>query len=269
MKIIHFSDIHYGATGQNLEKLVDDVILHYKEHSVKPLIINSGDLVNDALESQMKSCRDHLIKLKDNGFEMLICPGNHDLKAKRGRVPVPNAQKMFNEYFSPLLPVGKNYYGEGANNLLKFPLIHRYDNYFFIGIDSNKTGNRKTARGVIGSVQIDELSEAIDKIQLENNEAIIIVYVHHHPFEFPFGYAGLGYKVMLLEDKDLLMEVLSGKANVLLFGHTHWNRRYSGHQEKYDINVVQLTAGTTWGKNIDWTEIDLSNYEVIGVSKPI
>src|SRR3954469_22511844 len=74
-RLVHLSDLHFGAHDQ---RLVEGV-----EHSVdalKPdLIVISGDFTQRARTEQFKEACRFLERLRDAGHEVLGVPGNHDV----------------------------------------------------------------------------------------------------------------------------------------------------------------------------------------------
>lgn len=258
MKIVHISDLHH-AKHNGVKKLITDIISYYKDTSEKPKIILTGDLVHSSLNKRkMAEVKIYLKKLIDNSFDLFICPGNHDLKIKG---VIGNSTKniaVFNKYFSPLLPQNNNYNGEEDNDLLHYPLVHQFENHFFIGLNSLKK-KTKYARGKLGQAQTQELNETIQNIKSDYENPIIIVYLHHNPFYFAYKYNSLK-----LENRKSFLEVVNG-VNVLLFGHFHKNIRYEKQEVENNINCIQLTGYSTLGLNSYWTEIDTKTY----MTKPI
>jgi predicted MPP superfamily phosphohydrolase len=254
MKVVHISDLHH-AKHDGVKKLITDLISHYQGESEKPKIVLSGDLVHSSLNKRkMFEVKKYLKNLIDNDFELFICPGNHDLKIKGVFGNPIKTLSVFNKYFSPLLPQNSNYNGAEDNDLLHYPLVHKYDNHFFIGLNSLQK-NAKFARGRLGKRQIQELNETIDGINTDFENPVIIVYLHHNPFYFSYKYDSLK-----LENRKLFLEVIRG-INVLLFGHYHKNIRYKQKESDYDINCIQLTGYSTLGIHSHWTEIDTETYK--------
>ena len=259
MKIVHISDLHYPKTGKNTKKLITHIIHYYREVTIKPIIVLSGDILHSSTrKTNFKEAKTLLQGLKNEGFHLLICPGNHDLKAE-GIAPIFIGRKRFDNYFQSLLPQGFNYFGEEDNNLVDFPIVHQFDNHFFIGLDTLAEENFIGAAGELGEEQIRELKEIIEELKEQFNEPIITVYLHHHPLKFNYR-----PELMKLKDKELFLEAIKG-INVLLFGHLHHNQRFDVDEIKYDINCIQLSGGSTHGLRIDWTEIDTEAYKTVNI----
>lgn len=264
MKIIHISDLHYGATGNRVTKLVDKIISHYAGIVQKPLIINSGDLVEDGKKSQMNSCKKLMQKLKDAGFEMLICPGNHDLKKFHSSIPIIRGLKRFDSYFRSLLPKETNFYGENDSNLRDYPLVNQFGHYFFVGLNSNERRKGPGAKGELGSVQRQELKEALDDIYEIDTEAKIIIYLHHYPFKFKLELPGpFDEDNMRLVDKKKFLKLIKNRVHGLFFGHVHKYQRFTDEESKLGINIIQCDAKATHSRNdIKFSEINLESCEI-------
>jgi len=107
--------------------------------------------------------RQLLNPLVENNFKLLICPGNHDLKAF-GIGPVITGRHRFNNYFKDLLPKGINYYGDEDNNFYDFPIVHKIKNHYFIGLDSMEAEVGPGTTGELGEDQLQELKEILEEI---------------------------------------------------------------------------------------------------------
>ncbi|MBR9919163.1 metallophosphoesterase [bacterium] len=267
MKIIHISDLQYQASSRKdeIHKFIQKIINHYSETSEKPLIIYTGDLVEDALKSEMTAHRAQLQELVDAGFEMLICPGNHDQKKNGFNVRFTDANlTMFSNIFSDLLPQGKHYYSEDNNNLLRWPLVHQYGSYYFIGLDSNEgMHNNYSACGKIERRQRYALKKAIKEIRKKDSNAVIVVYLHHEPFEYTINTGVPGpwdYQFMKLKKREKLLRILKGRVNVLLFGHNHNFDRKTSQEQKWKIDLILRNAGAIMNvSDHKFVEIDLAN----------
>jgi len=266
MKIIHFSDLQYQANRKDsISKFINKIIEHYAGVSEKPLIINTGDLVEDALKDEMTEHKVQLQKLANAGFEILICPGNHDQK-KNGYTPKLNDANltMFSNIFSDLLPQGKHLYSEDNNHLLSWPLVHQYGSYFFVGLDSNEgMHNNYSACGKIERRQRLALNKALNDIEKVESNAVIVVYLHHEPFEYPISTGVPGpydYQFMKLKKREKLLRILKGRVNVLLFGHNHRFERRKSREQKWEIDLVLRNAGAIMNiSDNKFAEIDLAN----------
>lgn len=262
MKIIHISDLHYPDSGENPVILIQRIISHYKKVKTKPLIVLTGDLVDTTTRKRyFMEARTLLGQLIDNNFKLMICPGNHDLKAF-GVAPIIKGRIRFDNYFKDLLPKGNNYFGDPDNNFFDFPIVHQFKSHYFIGLDSMAEEWGPGTTGELGTEQLEELAEILAEIRSKEKKPIITVYLHHHPLKFNYR-----PRLLRLKDRQLLLKTIEG-VNILLFGHIHFNERFPEDEKKYNINVICLTGGCAYGRNIDWTEINTKDFSVKMVSYP-
>jgi predicted MPP superfamily phosphohydrolase len=256
MKIIHISDLHYGSNLLNSQvihksttKLVKKIIAHYSGENIKPLIVLTGDILASSFrKKKSRSARSKLKRLIADGFEILICPGNHDIKDS-GIGPTLGGRKKFNKIFKRLLPTGRNVNGDDKNTFYHFPLVHNFEGYHFIGLDSMKAQNLTGAKGELGTNQLNKLKDIIADIKEANNDNEIIIYLHHSPF---------APNDLELIDKRAFLDSITG-VNALLFGHHHINKRYEEKEEEYDINCI-VNSGNSTASNLHWTEINTEDY---------
>ncbi len=259
MKIIHISDLHYASTRFNstamhrpISHLVTKIKDHYSGIEDKPLIVLTGDILASSFrEKKSRRARAKLEELREEGFEFLICPGNHDIK-DAGLVAVVNGRKKFNRVFKRLIAKG-NIAGDDKNDFYAYPMVHKFDDHFFIGLDSMKKQNGNGAKGELGDRQRNKLKKVLKTIREEHSDAKIVVYLHHSP---------LFHKPSLeLIDRKQFLEIIRG-VNVLLFGHWHVNKRYPEKEKKYDIDCF-INGGDSNIGNIHWWEIDTDDYSAI------
>lgn len=255
MKIIHISDLHYPKTEKTL-MLIKQIILHYEDLMLKPTIVITGDILESSTRKKhFQEARLILKQLVDDGYLLLLCPGNHDVKFE-GLGPMINGGIRFNNFFSSLLPIDLNYYGEEDNNLVDYPICHQIENHFFIGLNTLQKEKGFGATGELGEEQINELAILLKEIRADHEDANIIVYLHHHPLKFSYR-----PELMKLKDKEEFLNTIQG-VNVLLFGHLHHNERFAADEEKYDINIISLAGGSVFGSGVDWMEIETEDYEM-------
>jgi len=260
VKFLHISDIHYPDTEENFATLVQKIIEHYKRNKNKPPVVLTGDVLHSSTRKRyFKEARDILQRLPDNGFPLMLCPGNHDLKAF-GIGPVITGRHRFNNYFKDLLPKGKNFYGEEDNNFYDFPLVHKFRNHYFIGLDSMEAEVGPGTTGEQGQDQLQELQEILAEIRSKEKNPVIIVYLHHHPLKINYR-----PRLLRLKDKKEFLQIIKG-VNVLLFGHLHFMERFPKDEKRLNIDVIHLTGGSAYGRFIDWIEIDTKDFSVKRIS---
>src|SRR5215216_3700922 len=87
-RLIHLSDLHFGAHDDRLVEAVEARISEEKPH----LVVISGDFTQRARTDQFKEACRFLERVREAGHDVLAVPGNHD-------VPLYDALRRF---LSPL-----------------------------------------------------------------------------------------------------------------------------------------------------------------------
>lgn len=240
-KIIHLSDLHagYGDLTSKLGDLVTRMIFH-KTPADNFVVVVTGDIVEDATrDGSYEEASVHLDRLKKAGFTVLVIPGNHDYGT--GNLGNPKYIKRFKKHF----------FGKSK---IKYPKLDLIDTVAFLGLDSMEDEvnwyDFLWAQGELGKRQLNRLSTMLETDDVVN-AAYRVVYLHHHPFHpKPFHQ---------LRDSEKLGEILTESAiDVLLFGHNHDGRVWSGH---WGISRV-YDGGTSTGK-----EGEPNPHRVIDLSK--
>lgn len=225
--IIHLSDLHVGYPdlGARLRYLVQQLIF-FKEPGSKYVVVISGDLVEDATQFDAYSAvRRQVDNLTGAGFEVLVCPGNHDYGTGSF------AHKRYVAQFK------RTFFGDAA---VTYPKLDVVEGCAFIGLDTmaEELGffQNLAAEGEIGNKQLRRLDKLLSEESVMAAEHRVL-YMHHHPFDpRPFHH---------LKDTDELREVLKGRnVNTLLYGHNHEGK--IGHG-KWGIPRC-FDAGTATGK---------------------
>ncbi len=238
-RIIHLSDFHVGkspAERKNLTIIVN-TILNHDWSGNKPVILITGDLVNDGDKKQFYNVRNTLNPLYENNFIILPVPGNHDYGWKGNHAE----KKRFKHFKSAF------YFKEN----ISYPQVKEINGHTFIGLNSMKaeTGffDGLLADGELGGKQIHNLSGVLKKCINRSPEEKVILFIHHHPFLYPdeseIGtlFEKTGH---WLKDGEELMDTIKGRVDILLFGHEHRHLNFSNSDisSNYAIPVI-LSAG--------------------------
>lgn len=267
MKIIHLSDTHIGRDNNKVrcDRLVDDILTLPNPKNY--IAIHTGDLINEGNQALMSLGGDILGRLSASGFEVLLCPGNHDCgDAKKVD---PTRAKHFREYFG-------NYIFNGKEQ--KFPVVNFTDDCAFVGLDSNEAEMswpfRLFAEGNLGDAQVERLSAVLD--QEEVRRRFVVVYLHHHPFFDAYvarpdvgdgnyishlvGWSTRRFR--RLKDAYTLMQCIRDRADLLLFGHQHFGLDYSVESQRYGIPHA-FDASSSTATQMD---TDRMRYRIIDTS---
>ncbi|NVO06696.1 MAG: metallophosphoesterase, partial [Rhodoferax sp.] len=223
MKIIHLSDTHVGRdnNARRLQCLLDDIARLGAPQDF--LILHTGDLNDRGSLDAMQQSRAILDPLQEQGWRILLCPGNHDCGDALHVDPQCAAQ--FRDHFASYL------FGKQAK---QYPVLTLTDDCALIGLDSNagEMGwwERWAAEGNLGEAQIAALNTLLDRPEVQQRK--VLVYLHHHPFFDAFAVrADIGDKGYLahlfgwntrrfrrLKDAYSLMQCLRDRIDILLFG---------------------------------------------------
>jgi len=129
MKIIHLSDTHVGRdnNGLRLQALLDDIA--ELGDPAEFVVVHTGDLNDNGRTGTMQQGSALLNGLADQGWRVLLAPGNHDYGDALHTDPQCAAQ--FAQHF------GRCLFGLQAP---VFPVLTLVDDCALIGLDSNAAG---------------------------------------------------------------------------------------------------------------------------------
>ena len=178
-RILHLSDLHIGKSKEedNNFDLIVKYILDKGNNDwlqIKPLIIITGDIVDDGEEIQFKATRDCLNELHDAGFTLRIIPGNHDYGKDGNAAKIENFV-TFKKHFEHF-------------HKMEFPLMEPelINGHSFVGLNSMEEYTEVNfAKGKLGAAQIEKTCAFLDGLTARHEKQKVIVYLHHHPFLFP------------------------------------------------------------------------------------
>lgn len=193
-RLIHLSDLHFGAHDQ---RLVDAVAERVDEE--KPdLVVISGDFTQRARTEQFKEACDFLERLRDAGHDVLAVPGNHD-------VPLYD---VFRRFLSPLTR-----YQRYIDDTL-CP-VHELPGVTVVGV--NTARSLTFSDGRINQEQIGFVREAFSR---SDPNALRVLVTHHPLFALPVGETGEVKRAVGRSELALDAAAESG-VDMLLAGHHH------------------------------------------------
>lgn len=222
LSIVHISDTHVrrrahpNAENEHLRTIVDQLLAH-QERSKRTnmpseyVVVHTGDLTDNGEDEEYELATELLRPLVRAGFHVLACPGNHDC-GSRGTVYQESRHVGFQRrVLGDLIGIAPARAGTNEMPGL-YPLVHRIGGATFVGLDSmlGRAGAGELSTGYLGDGQRARL-EAL--LAAHPAGTPLVVYLHHHPFDRGFG--------LQLHDAAKLMDLLAGRADLLLFGHKH------------------------------------------------
>lgn len=215
-RLIHLSDLHFGAHDPKLVEAVEEQVHDYRAD----LVIISGDFTQRARTSQFEEACAFLGRLREAGHEVLAVPGNHD-------VPLYDVLRRF---LSPLTRYRKYI----DDTLCPF---HALPGAAVLGINTARSATFKD--GTIDHRQMEFIRETFQRV----DASVPRVLVTHHPlFALPTG-SGMGKPIN--NQADVLETIGTLGVDLLLAGHNH----RASHQDSADFvtkstGALVIQAGT-------------------------
>jgi 3',5'-cyclic AMP phosphodiesterase CpdA len=192
-RLIHLSDLHFGAHDAVLVEAVEARIHEEKPH----LVVISGDFTQRARTEQFKEACRFLDRLKQAGHDVLGVPGNHDVPLydvlRRFLSPLTRYRRFIDETLCP---------------------FHELDGAVVLGINTARSLTFKDGR--IGHDQLEFIRRAFERA----GKGPRILVTHHPLFALPVSDAGEEGKAV--GRQELALDAI-GDAGVdlLLAGHNH------------------------------------------------
>lgn len=193
-RLIHLSDLHFGAHDQRLVDAVEERV----DEAKPDLVVVSGDFTQRARTEQFKEACAFLTRLRDHGHEVLAVPGNHD-------VPLYDVLRRF---LSPLT----RYKRFIDDELCPF---HELKDAAVLGINTARSLTFKDGR-----VSHEQLEFIRDTFARTPSESTRVLVTHHPLFALPVGDGPeLGKAI---GRQELALDVVEeAGVDLVLAGHNH------------------------------------------------
>ena len=238
-RLVHLSDLHFGAHDDRLVKAVGRVV-----DQLKPdLVVISGDFTQRARTEQFSEACQFLGQLRDHGHEVLGVPGNHD-------VPLYDVLRRF---LSPLTRY-RRFIDESLCPFFEIPGLA------VLGINTARSLTFKDGR-----INRDQVAFVRETFARTPAQSVRVLVTHHPLFALKVGdevERAIGRQEMAL---DAIEE--SG-VDLLLAGHAH----HASSQDASDFvtragGVLVIQAGTATSTRVREQEqsfnvIDLNDGDV-------
>jgi len=239
MKFIHLSDLHINTAKKDENKQLKPLYEHFIKRyngGEKPAILITGDLVDNGQADEYGPVENFLHSLKEKGFELIVCPGNHDY-GKGGIHYRDDSSKLF---FKKIECGLLGYTGDACDMASLYPKVTPFDDdkVVFFGIDSlagkmDNPGNlHLLADGEIGKKQRNRLLDHLAKPQYDGHTKI--VYLHNHPWELIPGHG-------LVDGLEFIREI-DGQVDIICFGHMHASHFWESREDMVAMNAGKTTA---------------------------
>ena len=201
-RLIHLSDLHFGAHETKLVAAVEPQVDDYKPD----LVVISGDFTQRARTAQFEEACAFLGRLRDAGHEVLAVPGNHDIPLydvlRRFLSPLTRYRKYIDDSLCP---------------------VHELPTAVVLGVNTARSATFKD--GKINDEQIAFIRETFERVDAK----LPRILVTHHPiFALPTG-DGVGEPV---KNQEKVLEMIGSLGvDLLLAGHNH----RASHQDSADF----------------------------------
>ena len=199
-RLIHLSDLHFGAHDETLVEAVEARI----DEEKPDLVVVSGDFTQRARTEQFEEACKFLDRLREAGHDVLGVPGNHD-------VPLYDVLRRF---FSPLTRY-KRYIDETLCPLHELPGLT------VLGINTARSLTFKDGR--VSHEQMQFIRETFERTPAESMRILV---THHPLFELPVGDTGETKEAAGRSDQALDAAADAG-VDMLLAGHHHVQSAHS------------------------------------------
>lgn len=191
-RIVHLSDLHFGAHDERLVAAVESSV-----DELKPdLVVVSGDFTQRARTEQFAEACKFLERLRDGGHEVLGVPGNHD-------VPLYDVLRRF---LSPLTR-----YKRFIDDVL-CP-VHELRGAIVLGVNTARSLTFKDGR--LNQQQVEFIRDTFARAP---SESVRVLVTHHPLFALKVGdevQSAIGRQEMALD------AIEAAGVDVLLAGHNH------------------------------------------------
>ena len=236
-RLIHLSDLHFGAHDQ---KLVEAVEARVDEE--KPdLVVVSGDFTQRARTEQFKDACRFLSRLRDSGHEVLAVPGNHD-------VPLYDVLRRF---LSPLT----RYQRYIDDTLCPF---HELDGAVVLGINTARSMTFKDGR--ISHEQMDFIRSTFARAR----DVPRILVTHHPLFALPVG-DGPALGKAVGRQELALGAIADAGVDLLLAGHNHRASSHSARELATRAGpALVIQAGTATSVRLRDEEQSFNRIDIAG-----
>src|SRR5437660_2837779 len=191
-RIVHLSDLHFGAHDERLVKAVDVEV-----DELKPdLVVISGDFTQRARTEQFREACEFLERLREHGHEVLGVPGNHDVPLydvlRRFLTPLTRYRRFIDETLCPFVELrGVAVLGINTARSLTF------------------------AEGRISEEQVEFIRETFSRT---DPDAVRVLVTHHPLFAIPVGE---GVERAIGRQELALDAIEEAGVDLLLAGHAH------------------------------------------------
>jgi 3',5'-cyclic AMP phosphodiesterase CpdA len=233
-RIVHLSDLHFGAHDERLVEAVDWAVDRLKPD----LVVISGDFTQRAKTEQFREACKFLEGLRERGHEVLGVPGNHD-------VPLYDVLRRF---LSPLARY-RRFIDDTLCPFIELPGVA------VLGINTARSMTFKDGR--INRDQVDFIRETFARTPSDKMRVIV---THHPLFALEVG----GEVERAIGRQELALDAVEESGvDIVLAGHAH----HASSQDAGDLvtragGVLVVQAGTATSTRVREQEQSFNSIDV-------
>ncbi|HKP34674.1 MAG TPA: metallophosphoesterase [Sphingomicrobium sp.] len=233
-RLVHLSDLHFGAHDERLVEAVD-----WQVDKLKPdLVVISGDFTQRARTEQFRDACEFLDGLRERGHEVLGVPGNHD-------VPLYDVLRRF---LSPLARY-RRFIDDTLCPFIELPGVA------VLGINTARSFTFKDGR--INQDQVEFIRETFSRTP---SESVRVLVTHHPLFALQVGEQierAIGRHELALD------AVEESGVDMVLAGHAH----HATSQDAGDLvtragGVLVVQAGTATSTRVREQEQSFNSIDI-------
>ena len=240
-RIVHLSDLHFGAHDEQLVEAVE-----WQVDQLKPdLVVISGDFTQRARTEQFRQACEFLEGLRERGHEVLGVPGNHD-------VPLYDVLRRF---LSPLARY-RRFIDETLCPFIELPGVA------VLGINTARSLTFKDGR--INKQQVEFIRETFART---SNDTMRVTVTHHPLFALEVG----GEVERAIGRQELAPDAVEESGvDMVLAGHNH----HASSQDASDLvtragGVLVVQAGTATSTRVREQEQSFNTIDIAELSATI
>lgn len=240
-RLVHLSDLHFGAHDQRLVEAVERRI-----DELKPDIVAiSGDFTQRARTEQFRDACQFLERLQNSGHEVLGVPGNHD-------VPLYDVLRRF---LSPLARY-RRFIDDNLCPFVELPGIS------ILGINTARSLTFKDGR--INQHQVDFIRETFSRTPRD----AFRILVTHHPL---FALEVASQTAPAIGRQELALDAIQeAGVDMLLAGHNHHASSHSASDLVTRAGgALVVQAGTATSTRVREQEQSFNSIDVADASVTI
>jgi len=240
-RLVHLSDLHFGAHDEELVEAVEQQV-----DQLKPdLVVISGDFTQRARTEQFRQACEFLERLRERGHEVIGVPGNHD-------VPLYDVLRRF---LSPLARY-RRFIDETLCPFVELPDVA------VLGINTARSLTFKDGR--MNKQQVEFIRETFARVASDKMRVIV---THHPLFALEVG----GEVERAIGRQELALDAVEESGvDMVLAGHAH----HASSQDAGDLvtragGVLVVQAGTATSTRVREQEQSFNTIDIAGASTTI